>query len=211
MVWSVITNPNRFFRQRTGDLSLVPPAVIVFIAGLASVLSTLVLLLAVPGAGSKMGVGAFVVLSTLFNAPIAFGWILVQWLVYTAVFHALAHILSGEGSIRETVIVTGWGFLPVIVLSLFNPVIRYVAYGSGGGVVQFGVLRGVQQSVSGRTALFLALVSIVFTLWQGIIWTAGIRETHQLTVRRAVAVVGIPLGLLMMWTVVGAVLSTSSL
>lgn len=208
MIRDLFFHPDRFFRKRD-DLSVLLPALVLFLAGLASFLSTLVLLLAVPGDGGGMGTGPFVVLSTLFNAPIAFGWVLFQWLIYAVAFHALSSMLDGDGSLGETLKVTAWGFVPAVIAGLLNPVVRYLAYGSDSGVVTIGFLRGFRDVVSGYPVLLLTAVGIFFTLWQALIWTFGMRRTHRLSLRRALVVVGIPVTISVLLTLGSGVVSTT--
>lgn len=209
MVWAVVTNPSGFFRKRADELSLWPSAVVVFLAGLASVLSTFLLVLAIPNEGGGMGSGILVILSTFLNAPISFGWVLLQWAIYTVILHLVAYVLNGDGALRDTVIVVGWGFIPIIILNLLNPVFRYLLYGDGAGVIQIQMLQGLQQSIAGQATLLVAFISFLFGLWQAVIWGAGIRHTHRLSIRRAVVVVGIPVVLGVALTI-GSTLLTQS-
>ncbi|EMA40180.1 Yip1 family protein [Halococcus hamelinensis] len=207
MVRNVFFDPDRFFRERD-ELTLLQPLLVLILAGLASVFSTLVLLISIPGSG--MGTGPFVVLSILLNAPISFGWLLLQCGLYTGTFHLLSSVLGGNGSLDTTFKVTAWGFVPVVFVGLLDPVMRYLAYGGGNGVATFAFLSGVRASTSGHSMLLLNAFGLVFTLWQAVIWLFGVRRTHHLPLRRAVVVVGIPVAVALFLSVGSAVVSMTN-
>lgn len=207
MVRTVFFDPDRFFRERD-ELSPLQPVLVLILAGIASVFSTLVLFLSMPDSG--LGTGPFVVLSILFNAPIAFGWVFLRCGLYAGAFHLLSSVLGGNGSLDTTLKVTAWGFVPVVFVGLLDPVMRYLAYGGGNGVATFALLSGVRAITSGHSMLLLTVFSLVFTLWQAVIWLFGMRRTHHLSLRRAVVVVGIPVAVALLLGVGGSVVSMTN-
>lgn len=197
----VLTDPNGFFRGRVVDPPLRGPLAVVLLAGIVNGISALVLvrrlLSALPEqAGPFVAVGA--VLGGLFTVVVY----LVQWAFFTGVFYGLSLFLfGGQGPFRSVLAATGYGFLPAVFAGAVNAAATWYALQS----VTFpgdaaGMGRVAAQLQHSPPLLVASALGVVFTLWQGFIWTFGVRHSRNVSLRQAAATVAVPVLALALWT-----------
>ncbi|MDY7081723.1 MAG: YIP1 family protein, partial [Halobacteria archaeon] len=76
------------------------------------------------GAGAMSGVGALI---SVFGAVAALVGTFVVWVVYAVVFYVISLFFDGEGEFKDTLLLSGWGFLPTIFSSLIGGIALYIA------------------------------------------------------------------------------------
>lgn len=109
---------------------------------------------------------------------IAFGgfiWRFIKWFIYSALLHLIADFYSGKGNARGVFIVYGLATIPAAF------------------IIPFQVLTLGANFDSMLFSLLFHLLSLIFYLWSVILLIVGIREVHQITTGKAVAVVFTPL------------------
>lgn len=148
------------------------------------------------------GLAAFVYGTTIVGGVVGS---LIVWVVLAAVFHGIAKLLyDGGGSFSDTLAVTGWGYGPKVFGALIGFAVTYYVFAVQGVTVPDATnqqaVQQYAQSIQNRPLFMLSSgVSILFTLWSGYVWTAGISEVHNVEFREAAVAVGIPVGLSILW------------
>ncbi|WP_435155590.1 YIP1 family protein [Haladaptatus sp. DFWS20] len=167
-------DPNRYFRERT-PLSSIPPAIMVVVASFASAVSAASVIAGAPEQSETYS-AIMTVVTLLFNIPIAFVWNLLLLGIYASILHVLASsIFDGGESFGTTVKVAAWGFLPLI----FSHLLTSFAY---------------EPELSSKLPFLISTLAIV---WQGAIWSFGLRHTHDLSFRNSVLTAGVPVALML--------------
>jgi hypothetical protein len=200
-VAQLLLKPDAFFARVTSEAeNLVPPIIIVGIAGLISCLSGLILLLT---AGDMM------VLLIPFTLIWALAFPYITWVIFTAVLHGISRLLSGAGVFTMTLQNTGYGMLPWALAHVFS---LLSVIEMSWNVAFYRTAEGMRSmlSLSGmRIALFV--MTVLFMLWTGYLWVYGIRHAYRLTVRRALIPVALLLVLYFLVTLVPTLLMYSQM
>lgn len=201
----LLTDPDAFFADVAaaespslrGPILVVSGVAVVSAASSAVVFATLRQLL--PAATQSL---ASLVLATALLG--AFLGPFVVWPVLSGVFHGISSLFDGAGGFRRTLVVVGWGFLPAVAYAVVSLGFTVVA------------LRGVTPPTGGDPAAYAAFarrlqrdpllriagaLHVVFTLWQGSLWTFGLRRARGLSLRESAMTVGGPVLLLVAWNV----------
>jgi hypothetical protein len=201
----LVTDPDAFFADRSENPALTVPALVVCVAALTNVASSVVLLwTATSGLSGRMTgvIGVGLLLGTLGGAVGVFA----IWFLGAAVFYLITSFWDASGTFGETFRLTGWGFLPNIVGGLIGTVgisiaVRGTAPPSGPKAV-------VTYITAVRTDPILTvtgLLAVVFLLWQALLWTFAVRHARSVSTGRAAVAVGVPVSLLMIRSLLSAV------
>lgn len=203
----LLSNPESFFRERRSTLSLSRAVLVVVAIGALSAAAayptaraTGRLVSATAGLG-----GDVAVLVSLVTALVT---VVVTWLLYAAVIHAISTLAyDGESTLRDSLAVTGWGYLPLALSAIPTAIASYLVYWDwtppDGG--QNAVQTSFQQLQSSPEMVASTLISVGLTLWAAMLWIHGIRIVGEVTLREAIVSVGVPvaLGLIFqVWTLV---------
>ncbi|SIQ96757.1 Yip1 domain-containing protein [Haladaptatus litoreus] len=186
LIRTVLFAPNTFFARREAS-RLSFSALIVVVLGLLGVARPL---LTVFRLDSDSVGGVLPVLLV-----VAFGGVFVVWALYSMLFHGLSALFGAEGSLRDVITVTGWGFLPSVFHSalLFAIGIVLLDPASSGDVHS---QTAMQMMSSGPLFdLLLRFIELLFTLWSATIWVAGIQHVRKVSRREAIISVGIPVAI----------------
>lgn len=202
MVPDVVTDPDRFFRRELSDEGLARPLAVVTVLGIVNALAGLPVAHATVQALPEE-IGAFAAIGYVGAVVGGFVGAYVVWVIYAGAFHLLARLaFDGEGSFQRTLRAAAWGFVPAILLSIAS------------GAVAFYVFRGVTfPSDPARIARFAAgiqrrppflavgVIGVFFVLWQGFIWTFGVKHAQDLPLRDAAITVAVPVAIAILWRV----------
>ncbi|WP_049969424.1 YIP1 family protein [Haladaptatus cibarius] len=176
----IFYDPNRFFEERT-PLSVIPPATVVLLASLVAALSTVATVVQATDRSVIMSI-----LTAILNVPLSFIWDLLLLGIYSTVLYVLASsTFEGDGSFSATIKVAGWGFLPLI----FSRPLTTLSYTSE---LQF-------------SPWLPFAISVLSILWQGAIWSFGLRHTHDLSRQDAAFAAGVPVTLMLALALRGVV------
>jgi len=190
-MWSLLTDPERFFERRREAPTLRGPGMVVSFVGLANVVG-IAALLRVSVREAPEEARGYVATGYLITALSAVVGAFAVWLVYAALVHLASGRLGGDGGFARTLWAVGWGFLPAVLASLLYSVgVAYAAFSlpppDPAALSAFG--RSVRATPLVRLT---GGVGVVFTLWQGLIWTAGVKHAHGMTSRRAALAAALP-------------------
>lgn len=196
----VVFHPREFFSDSPSP-NAIEGATAVFVVSLMTTLSILAIgaILAdlfgsegYPDAASAVWgvIGRFVV--------IGFVGLFVVWMVIGAVMHLVVTFSTGGGSYGETLGVTGYGMLPVMLQTVLGVGFAYLSlrsvHLSGGPEAVAAQLQRVFQG----DGLLRELTHWAFIAWQVAIWTFGLERVHDVARGQAIlaaSIVGVGLGL----------------
>lgn len=192
-MWGLLTDPDTFFEQRRRAVQLRWGVTIVVLTSVMAVVGSVyvfyrMLTVFPESARGIVAIGGGV---SLFSGFISN---LLLWLLLGGVFYLVSVALEGEGEFREVLAVVGWGFVPTLIATTVASVVAIWVFT---GVTFPTDPRAVQSFVTttGRTATPLRLAKlfgVVFTLWRGVLWAFGLKHAMELSLRRAAAIVTLP-------------------
>ncbi|WP_462272738.1 YIP1 family protein [Methanohalophilus sp.] len=199
-VINIFTNLDSFFKEKmTERIQFKIPALIVVLNALMGAISgyvvTKAILLSAAVGGGFAGVGA------IFGAVGGFLGVLVLWPIYTAVFYGLSALFGGEGSFKRSLEFVGYGYIPMLVNSIFS----LYAINQVSASLQASSANPAQmaQMLSNDPIMQVAtLVGIIFQLWSANIWIFGLKNARNLNLRGALISVGLPVGLLILYSLI---------
>ncbi|MFB6134275.1 MAG: Yip1 family protein [Halanaeroarchaeum sp.] len=220
MVLDVFTDPDGFFEERADRTSAWMGLLVVILATAVQAVTGILQVQRLLSGTSEVGT-----VSVLFSAAtvvVSFLAILVGWVLVALVFYAATAFSDAERSFGETLAIAGWGYAPLILGGIVSAVLVYVALGNVTPPELHSVPQGNQSAMQDamqanaeaideffstlrdQTAyLVSAVLGIGFTLWQGWIWSAGLRRVVGLDRRRSFVVAGIPVAIAILWTIRG--------
>lgn len=174
----LLFHPASFFDRKNQEKpGLLIPALIVGIGSIVGVMTPFILsvygdmpdpLMILQMQGSDL-----VSVVVLFISYLVFPFI--AWLCIALTLSAISAIFSGTGSFIRTLQNSGYGCLPLTIISPITII-------NGIAVAQFS------EFPSGPLTFFvlgLGVVWVVFVLWSGWLWSVAIRKTHSLSARQA--------------------------
>lgn len=205
----LLTSPDGFFEERTPEAALLAPAAVVLLVGLIRALGALpamqMTVKALPEGAS--GFGSVVVASGVIGGFIG---VLVAWVLYAGAFHLISGLLyEPDNGFRDTLAVTGWGFVPAIIAAIVGAVVAFAVFGdvaAPSATDPAQVQRFVQELRSRPAFLVSSALGIVFLLWQAFLWAFGVKHARGLTLRQAGVTVAAPVAValaLRLWSLVG--------
>ncbi len=200
----LLTDPDAFFRRRAEAPSLAGPAIVVLLVAAIGVVGSVPAWRATAAAIPDQA-GPFVSIAVASGVIGGVIGMLVTWLLYTAAFHAVSAVAFGaSGSVRTTLALTGWGFVPripdaVVQAAISSAVFSGVTLPSDPQRLQ-AFLRGLRGD-----PLFLlgGVLGIAFLLWSALLWTFAMRHGRGLTLRQAAATVAIPVAVVLAFDLLG--------
>lgn len=207
-VLNTVVDPGAFFEERSDDISLLRASTVVLIVAALTVgtvyLTAETMLSAIPDDAQQVS-------SIIYGTTIVAGVVgtLGLWLIYAVVFHALAKLVyEAEGSFRETLAVTAWGFGPQILGSLVTLGVTYYVFSVQGIVYpdtsSIQAIQQYTQSVQSRPLFqWTTVAGVLFTLWSGFVWITGLSNVLAINERDAFVVVAIPVAVSVAWTLFG--------
>jgi hypothetical protein len=196
----VLLSPGSFFTDRSPRTGVGLGVVAAVAAAHLLVVFGGLLLLGVQAGTLADGTGVGEAVSTVAGTAFGEGVVLsllvfVNWLLVSVVLHVPAKVLHGDGTFGDTLFVVGWSSPVALLLPAATIAATLFAVGGAASAEaatqQFGALRA---AVDG--AGLLATVGVL--AWQGVIWVAGLKRTHDMPGESAgiAAFVTVCLGLL---------------
>ncbi len=202
-VMDALASPDTFFAERADEVPFWQPAVVVLIVALLSVVPSMLVLERVAGSAGGFGETALGVVQ-LVSAVVSVVVVFVVWLVVAGLIHGLSALAGAEqGSFTATARDVGWGYLPSIVGTAVGAYATWAGLQQLPSSVSAQALSGQLQSLT--VVQISTGVSVLVILWQGVIWTYATRDGRGLDLRRAAAVVAVPVALNLALTLWGAV------
>ncbi|MDI6710900.1 MAG: Yip1 family protein [Thermoanaerobacterales bacterium] len=177
-VYGVLFDPVATFRRMREAPPLGLTAGVVTVVNSATALMSILTFRMLPADPSGFGTA----LGGLapFIALIGFFFWYLKWLGYGAVLHLTAQLLNGEGGPKATLVAYGLTGLPSLLLL---PLQGLMAVLRPGGLAE---------------SLITALFGLAVLVWSTVLLVLALREMHNLTTGRAVAVVAVPAAVLLL-------------
>ncbi|MFQ6119015.1 MAG: YIP1 family protein, partial [Methanosarcinales archaeon] len=196
-------NPNKFFKEKISkEIKLIPPAIIVLVAGIIGAISSAMLMPKIMGALPKEAAPftAFVVVAGAFSALVV---VFLMWLIYAGVFYVISIAFHGEGSFKRVFEFVGYGFIPTIVSSVIGLIAMIYVLPT----MEFSfedpqmIQQSMQAMMNNPVMQASSIIGILLTLWSANIWIFGIMHARKLSIRNAVITVGIPIGIYLIYII----------
>lgn len=208
----LLTDPDGFFAERADSPSLTGPTLVVLLVAVIGIAGSLPVLRASTAAlPDEVGfIGTVIYASGVIGGVIG---VLIVWLLYAVAFHAVSAAGFGaEGSFRDTLALTGWGFVPRIPEGLISAGVTYVVFS---GVTfpsdPMQASRFVQQLRNDPLLEVTAWLGLAFLAWSAMLWTFAMRHGRGLTLREAGITVAVPVGIRLLLFLLGRVGAFASL
>ncbi|QLH79484.1 YIP1 family protein [Halosimplex rubrum] len=190
MIRGLLSDPDDFFARQSADPSFAAPVAVVFVAGVAINLNTVLVLpaLAESLSGRSETIARVV---TLVGAAGGTLGIFGLWFIYAGTFHTISVYFDGDGRFRTLFLLTGWGFLPLVLqgvfgAAMFQYTLQHVTVPQD--PAQFDSFVG---GLNDRPPLLVSSATrLVFLAWQAVLWTFAVSHGRRLSVREALATVG---------------------
>ncbi len=186
-----MTDPDGFFSDRISELQLRFSLIIVVAYIISRALAFFPALLPVEGELHILvlyGLTGFLLGSSMVG--------FVGWIFYSVILYLLSALFRGSGSFRQTMAMTAWGFIPMILGQLLSCVATIISVLDEPSV---SVASGnelsavISQTRSGPLFVIVSLAMMAFNIWSAYIWIYGLQHARDLSKRQAFIVVGLPI------------------
>lgn len=203
---TLLIDPDAFFERERTNTRLLGPSAVVTGAAITSVLSTLVVMLrfstSLPSDQSMI-----VRVSLTLGMIVGFFSVYVGWAVLSAATYVLATRIFDATipDFRTLFRLIGWGFVPAIPAGLVSSVASYLVYYRVDVPSDPQALNALVASLAGHPLFTVSRFTVVvFTLWQGFLWTFAIMHAADLDLREGALVAGFPTGAILLVQVLSA-------
>lgn len=196
-VRNVLTDPRLFFAREVEDPSVRKPAVVIGTLAVVGALSGAVIVREIGAAFPAEATGLLFAIQ-VFAASVALVAPFVVWLLYAVVFFGASALLGGEGSFRNVVLLTAWGFVPRVieVAAEFAATLVAVRTTPAPDTFSAEAMETFSTQLSTHPAAVAAsLLGIVLLFWSAYIWVAALRESRRLDRREAILAVAVPVAI----------------
>ncbi|USZ69184.1 YIP1 family protein [Halorussus salilacus] len=190
----LILDPDEFFRREAETLSSLEPIFVVVFAAISTALIPMLILYYLTSSlpdqvTSYMAI--FGSLSVVGGMLAIFG----MWIVSSILLHFVAFFIGGEGSLRETIFLAGWGFMPMVFANVVNSVFVFniltealAAIGSESVTPQY-----LSAVLANHPLMTLTrIISTIGLVWMAFIWTFAVKNAHELSFRKSTLAATIP-------------------
>lgn len=192
MTGRVLSDPDDFFARQSVDPSFAAPVSVVLLAGVALNLNTVLVLPAFSGALSGQGETIARVV-TLIGAVGGSLGVFGLWFIYAGSFHTISVYFDGDGRFRTLFLLTGWGFLPLVVQGAFGAAMLQYTLQHVTVPQDPAQLEPFVRGLRSRPPLLVASVTRLVVLgWQALLWTFAVSHSRDLSRREGLATVGAP-------------------
>jgi hypothetical protein len=170
----LLVNPDAFFEKKTKEkIDLLLPAIVVLIGSMVGLIASFV----VSDFLNIIELRHISVILTPENFLLILLKPFIAWFLLSGLLYGFSRLWSGTGTFMETLQNTGYGALPLTILTII-PIINAIFINSNVNMPQiFG------QSI----VIILDLLTVVFILWSGYLWTYAMEWTHELDHDKAIA------------------------
>jgi len=199
----LLLRPDIFFAGRMKEPeSLKLPGLIALAGGLVAAGAAYI----VSGTYSEMlsglagGMGPLIGVISAISA--FFGFIIIWWIIFTAIFYGISMAFAGKGTFKRTLEFTGTGLVPVIIgsvisllISLYYVPLIEVPVISGitdPAVIQEAMSQMMQDPAFREFTQVSSLISVIFLVWSANLWIFAVKHARNLTMKKAALTVLIP-------------------
>jgi hypothetical protein len=170
----LLINPDAFFEEKTKEkIDLLLPAIIVLIGSMVGLVASFI----VSDFLNIIELRHISVLLTPENFLLILLKPFIAWFLLSGLLHGFSRLWSGTGTFMETLQNTGYGALPLTILTII-PIINAIFINSN---------VNIPQMLGQGIIVILDLLTILFILWSGYLWTYAMEWTHELDHDKAIA------------------------
>ena len=195
----VLTNPNSFFEKKMNeDISLKIPIAIILVFGIIGAINAILMMQKVM-AELPSDAAQFASYGAIFGVVGALIVVFVMWIIYAVVFYAISLVFKGEGNFKRVLEFVGYGFIPSIASGIIGLVVMMIALPT----IEFSMDNPElfqEAMMSNPMMQAYTIIGIIFTIWSANIWIFGLMHSRNLSIKNAVIVVGVPIGLNIIYT-----------
>ncbi|MGA2105168.1 MAG: Yip1 family protein [Methanoregula sp.] len=163
----LLFSPHAFFAKKTGpEFNLLIPGAIVLIGGMIGLISPYVV-----SYFSHYGLEPVNISIPALAFPLYLLGPFVAWFLFSCILYVICKLASGTGTFILTLQNTGYGVLPLTIISTF-PLIQGIFlsdFGEIPGTFDLGVMWGVN------------LLSLLFIFWAGYLWACAMEKTQAIS------------------------------
>jgi len=154
----LLINPDAFFEEKTKEkIDLLLPAIIVLIGSMVGLVASFI----VSDFLNIIELRHISVLLTPENFLLILLKPFIAWFLLSGLLYGFSRLWSGTGTFMETLQNTGYGALPLTILTVL-PIINAIFINSNVNIPQI---------VGLGIVVILDLLTILFILWSGYLWT----------------------------------------
>ena len=204
MVVEVIVDPDSFFEKQSRSPSVAAPVLVVVLAALSTAIVPSIILYYIMNI-SPRGMSIYMLIFGITNVIGGILAIFGLWMVTSILLHFMAFYLSGNGGLRNTILMTGWGFLPMVFVNISNSFLTYRIISSIFSQVNIESISiaHINAMLANHPMMILTkLVSSLGVVWMGFLWTFAIRNVHDINFRNSTIVSSINILIIFVyWTI----------
>lgn len=200
MIRNLFTNPDSFFDNLESP-QFETSAKIISIVALVNISPLFYLSYVIWGIYPSGSLKIAVMVGMLIGIVFGFFGVFVIWFVITCAMVAISGILfDGEGSVRQAMNFTSWGFIPGIFAGLVSSVLLFITYqGVAIPPNPETMAESVNQATSGQLGALTAVLRVPFLCWMGLIWTFAIKHARNIPLDKAALSASIPTFVGILW------------
>ena len=170
----LLFSPDAFFAQKTKEkIDLLIPAIIILIGSMVGLIASFVV-------SDFLNIVELRHISVILT-PENFLFILLRpfiaWFLLAGILYCFCRLWSGTGTFIATLQNTGYGALPLTILTII-PIINAIFINSNVNIPQI---------LGYAIVIILDLLTIIFILWSGYLWTYAMERTHEIEHDKAIA------------------------
>ena len=170
----LLVNPDAFFEKKTKEkIDLLLPAIVVLIGSMVGLIASFV----VSDFLNIIELRHISVILTPENFLLILLKPFIAWFLLTGIFYGLCRLWSGTGTFIATLQNTGYGTLPLTILTVI-PIINAIFINANVNMPQI---------LGTGIVIILDLLTVVFILWSGYLWTYAMEWTHKIAHEKAIA------------------------
>lgn len=199
----LLLRPDIFFRERMKepeDLKL--SGLIALVGGLVAGAAAYIISGTYAEMFSELAGGMGPIIGVISAISAFFGFIIIWWIIFSAVFYGISMVFVGKGTFKRTLEFTGLGLVPIIIGTLVSLLISlyYVP------LIEVPVISGITDPAALQEAIsqmmqdpayreftqVSSLISVIFLVWSANLWIFALKHARNLTVKHAAITVLIP-------------------
>ncbi len=178
----LLFHPDAFFtRLENEEINLVPPVLIVLLTGIGLAVTFAIQVYSTGPVAGRSEDEVLMLLLTSYPVISAFIIPVLMWVVASVAICLVARIVSGTGSLVMTFQNIGYGLFPSALYNAVNPLLVFalIPVTMGSSLSGFAMV----------PMLFLALVSMIVTVWTFCLWVFGAMHAQRIPMGKAILAV----------------------
>jgi hypothetical protein len=201
---NLLLNPDEFFRRKSKEKSsLKIPSSVVMVKGLLAVASSMLIMW--PAMKSlPADLTPFMIFASVVGIVGGLMGAFLIWSITAGMFYLISCLYDSEGPYKRTVEFVGYGYVP----SIFSAFVALFVLHSIMPSMDFSIQdpnlmqQNVEQIMANSSFLrFSQIVGILCTLWSANIWIFALSHARNISYKKAVPIVCIPVGVYLLYSI----------